>query len=92
MGGYTSIAISPNELDSYNADPDGFVAKRFGLTPTKYAEYIEVDGAPLCGATTKKGTPCSVMLGHIQMDVGPWLAFIASSIVKRTVASLLEVS
>lgn len=74
VGGHTSITISPNELAKYNADPDAFVAQHLGLTPAQYAEYIEVDGAPLCGATTKKGVPCSVMLGRIQMDVGSWLA------------------
>jgi hypothetical protein len=74
VGGHTTIAISPDELAAYNADPDGFVAGYFGLRPDQYTEYMEVDGAPLCGATTKKGAPCSVMLGPVQMDIGSWLS------------------
>lgn len=74
VGGHTTIMISPSELARYNADPDGLVAERLGLTAAQYAEYIKLDGAALCGATTKKGTQCSVMLAPTQMDPGSWLA------------------
>jgi hypothetical protein len=74
VGGHTTITVGPDELAAYNADPDAFVAAHFGLRRGQCTEHIEVDGAMSCGATTKKGTLFSVMLGPVQMDVGSWLA------------------
>lgn len=73
-GGNRSIMVTVEELAAYNADPDKFAAENFGLTVPQYEEWIAVDGAPLCGATTKAGKLCSVMLGRVQMGPDEWLA------------------
>lgn len=73
-GGYLSIEIALSDLSKYNADPDGFVADYFGLSAAEYVEWIDLDGAPLCGSKTKAGKLCKVPVGRVQSGAGTWAA------------------
>ena len=73
-GGSQTVSIRLHELHQYNDDPDAFVAQYFGMSLAQYVEWVELDGAPLCGANTRAGKPCKSMIGRIQMGAEQWLA------------------
>jgi len=69
--------FSAAEAAAYNADPDGFAAKYFGLTDAEeYREWVACNGAPLCSERSKSGKPCPRRIGS-PTDYPPhvWLAF-----------------
>ncbi|MBZ9757844.1 hypothetical protein LB524_21390 [Mesorhizobium sp. ESP6-5] len=57
-GGSTTIVLEPNDVPAFIEDRDSFAAKHFGVSRQQYLDWVETDGAPRCGATTKKGTRC----------------------------------
>jgi hypothetical protein len=53
-GGGLDFEISESDVPLYSADPDTFVAKRLGFTDAaEYQEWLPLQGAPLCGGTTR---------------------------------------
>jgi hypothetical protein len=73
-GGSRSLHIDESQIPEYNANPDAFVAKHFGMTVQEYREWVQLDGMPLCGTITKKGSFCRNPVGRIQMKAKEWLA------------------
>jgi hypothetical protein len=55
-------------IATYEADPDSFAAKHFGLSKNDYVEWIKFGGMPRCGARTRKGTLCENSVGRSQME------------------------
>ena len=49
---------SDAQVAEYEANPDGWAARYFGLSVEQYYEWVYWSGAPHCGATTKRGMPC----------------------------------
>jgi hypothetical protein len=73
--GGESLYLDLEEAKAYNADPDGFAAKHFGFTSAdEYREWIETQGAALCGARTRSGKLCSNFVSRIQLNPGEWKA------------------
>jgi hypothetical protein len=59
-----NVLLGDDEVAQYNADPDGFAARYFGLADVaEYREWVACDGAPLCSERTKSGKPCSGRVG-----------------------------
>lgn len=71
-GGWKDVLVPLGQLDSYNADTDGYAAAHFGLPVDKYIEWVEFDGTPLCGGQTAKGRDCKNMIGRCQMSANEW--------------------
>ena len=48
--------LDRDEVEQYNADPDGYVAKELGFTSVdEYREWVAVDGTALCCERTRAG-------------------------------------
>jgi hypothetical protein len=59
-----NVYLGEDEIAHYNADPDGFAARYFGLADVEeYREWVASDGAPRCSEYTRKGTLCSTRIG-----------------------------
>jgi hypothetical protein len=51
--------LDRNEVEQYNADPDGFAAKELGFASAdEYREWVEARGYALCSERTKSGKLC----------------------------------
>lgn len=72
-GGSDSLYLTPEQLHEYNADPDLYVANCLGLHIEDYRDYIELDGAPGCAATSKSGKYCRNTIGAVQQPLERWL-------------------
>jgi hypothetical protein len=70
-GGGHTIGLTAGEASTYDSHPDSFAAQHFGLTIDQYREWVRLDGAALCGATTRAGKPCGCILGN-QLDASDW--------------------
>ena len=57
-GGGNTLYLNDEEADRYNADPDAYAASHFGLSKIEYLQWIDLEGAPLCGHRTKGGDLC----------------------------------
>jgi hypothetical protein len=74
-GGWGTIYIdTAAEAASYTADPEAWTAAYFGLTKEEYAEWVDLDGIPLCSCRTAKGTMCRATCGHSQLSADEWKA------------------
>jgi hypothetical protein len=62
------------EVDSYNADPDLYAAAMHGLSKIEYLQWVDLDGAPLCGHRTRTGDLCRHVIGRVQLGAQEWLA------------------
>jgi hypothetical protein len=71
-GGFDHMQISKRQIAEYEADPDLFVAKLFGLSVEDYLEWIVCDGTPLCSALTKSGHLCRNNIGGFLLDPETW--------------------
>jgi hypothetical protein len=69
--GGEEVYITEAQIAEWQADPDLFAARHFGLTVDEYREWIELNGKALCGKLTKSGRPCNAAFGF-QLDVGEW--------------------
>jgi len=73
-GGAETIYLDGVEAAKYNADPDGYAAKHFGLSLVEYLEWVRLDGEPYCAAITKGGFPCRNLCGPAQSRALEWKA------------------
>jgi hypothetical protein len=73
-GGGHDIYMNEEDADRYNADPDAYAAQHFGLTKIEYLQWIDLDGAPLCGHRTAGGDLCRNMTGGSQLKASKWKA------------------
>jgi hypothetical protein len=73
-GGGSTLFFNREEAERYNADPDAYAASHFGLSKIEYLQWVELEGAPLCGQRTKGGDPCRNMTGGYQLDAAEWQA------------------
>ncbi|MGM5027701.1 hypothetical protein AB8B02_15885 [Tardiphaga sp. 862_B3_N4_1] len=71
-GGGNFLYLDNEKAERYNADPDAYAADHFGLSKIEYMQWIDLDGAPLCGHRTKKGDLCRNMTGGYQLRAGEW--------------------
>ncbi len=71
-GGSNKLLLSPDEAALYNADPDGYAAEYFKLSKLEYHQWVELDGAPLCGHRTKSGDLCRNITDGSQLDARVW--------------------
>jgi hypothetical protein len=67
LGGTGVYGLSDDDLATYNADPDLWVANYFGVTLPDYYQWLGSYGFAVCGATTSKGKPCSRTV-HMQCE------------------------
>jgi hypothetical protein len=56
--GTKTIFLEVDDLQRIVADRIQFVADHLGVTKSQYLDWIEAEGMPRCGATTRNGTPC----------------------------------
>ena len=63
INGSERVTANLAVLEEYNADPDAFAARHFGVTVEDYTTWIEQNGTARCGATTSKGRPCKSGVG-----------------------------
>ncbi len=73
-GGNTIYFESREEAKTYDADPDAFAAKHFGLTKIEYLQWVDTDGAALCSHRTKGGDLCRNLISRIQLSAKQWKA------------------
>jgi hypothetical protein len=75
-GGGEDHYLREEDISRFRDDPDAFAAELYGLTKAQYREWVALDGAALCGGTSKSGKPCrnSAAAGLIsQLDAHSWL-------------------
>lgn len=70
--GGENIFMSKPEAALYAADPDAFVAMRFGLTKIEYYQWLDTQGSPLCGHRTARGDMCRNLTGGQQLVPQHW--------------------
>jgi hypothetical protein len=74
-GAGLDFEITDAEASQYNADPDGFVARRWGFSgANEYYEWLNLQGAPLCGGITRAGKPRKALTGGYQLNLEEWRA------------------
>jgi hypothetical protein len=71
-GGGNQLLLNADEAARYNADPDGFAGEHFGLSKIEYLQWVDLEGAPLCGHRTKSGDLCRNMTGGYQLRAREW--------------------
>jgi hypothetical protein len=49
-GGGITIELDEDQAAEYNADPDACAARFVGLAKFEYLLWVDLNGAPLCGA------------------------------------------
>lgn len=72
--GGRDLYLDEDEAKIYNSDPDAYAAKSFGLTKIEYLQWLDSDGAPLCGHRTAGGDLCRNLTGGSQLDPSEWKA------------------
>lgn len=70
--GGENIFMNNAEAKLYEADPDAFAAKHFGLTKIEYYQWLDTEGSPLCRHRTAKGDPCRNRTGGFQLVPRHW--------------------
>jgi hypothetical protein len=70
-GGWQDQSFPLEDVAVYNADPDGYAANLLRLTKMEYLEWLDLDGAPLCGHRTQGGDLCRNLTGGSQLS-RPW--------------------
>jgi hypothetical protein len=73
-GGHSTLLIEPDEIERYTADPDGYAAECCGLSKFDYLQWLDLDGAPLCGHRTAGGNLCRHIISRVQMNAAEWKA------------------
>jgi hypothetical protein len=52
-------------MQRYNENPDRYMAQAMGFeTAESYFEYLDSNGAALCGGLTKTGKPCKAVVKY----------------------------
>lgn len=70
--GGESVFLSDDEAKRYNADPDAFAAKHFGLSKIEYYQWLDTEGSPLCSHRTAGGDNCRNRTGGFQLVPSHW--------------------
>jgi hypothetical protein len=74
-GGRVNIELDDAQAAEYNTDPDAYAARHLGLTKFEYVLWVDLDGAPLCGARTQGGDLCrNAVPGGVQLPASEWKA------------------
>jgi hypothetical protein len=73
-GGGNTLFLDDEEAERYNTDPDAYAASHFGWSKIEYLQWVDLDGAPLCGHLTKGGDLCRNMTGGYQLRSAQWKA------------------
>ena len=73
-GGGETLYLDLEEAETYNADPDLYAAAHFGfLSAEQYREWINTDGAALCGERTTSGRMCKRTVSRFQLTPNEWM-------------------
>lgn len=73
-GGGHNILLDASDVPFFIQDRVSFSAKTVGASREQYIAWVESDGAPRCGAITKKGTRCqNIIKGGIQRPIAEWI-------------------
>lgn len=72
--GGKQLYLEEDEAAEFNADPDAGAAKQIGLTKREYLQWLDLEGAPLCGHRAKGGDLCRNLAGKIQLEPKDWKA------------------
>ncbi|HEX7777327.1 MAG TPA: hypothetical protein VF449_12450 [Parvibaculum sp.] len=73
-GGCDTIALNPEQIESFANDPEQFAAGEFGASKTEYLDWVATDGMPRCGGRTVKGSRCqNPISGGCQRSLRDWL-------------------
>ena len=72
--GGENIFMKQEEAAEYEADPDAYAAKHFGLTKIEYYQWLDTEGSPLCGHRTARGDTCRNRTGGFQLVPRHWQA------------------
>jgi hypothetical protein len=70
--GGEDIYMDAAEAKRYDADPDAYAAKHFGLTKIEYYQWLDTEGAPLCSHRTAAGDNCRNRTGGSQLVPRSW--------------------
>lgn len=73
-GGANRLHLDEREAAKFNSDPDGYAAKEVDLSKVEYLQWIDTDGAALCGHRTKGGDLCRNLVSRIQLSAKEWKA------------------
>lgn len=70
-----TIELDEDQAAEYNADPDAYAARFVVLAKFEYLLWVDLNGAPLCGARTTGGELCrNAGVGGTQFSVSEWKA------------------
>lgn len=73
-GGCRTFFIEPKDVPAFISDPDQWAAGENGVSKEEHLEWVETDGTPRCGATTKNGRRCRNFVGGgVQRSIKDWL-------------------
>src|ERR1700735_3211097 len=72
--GGEQLYLSEDEAKRYNANPDAFAAKHFGLSTIEYYQWLDTEGSPLCSHRTAGGDVCRNRTGGFQLVPNNWKA------------------
>jgi hypothetical protein len=70
--GGENLFLTEAEAKRYNADPDAFAARHFGLSKIEYYQWLDTEGSPLCGHRTASGDKCRNRTGGFQHVPNHW--------------------
>jgi hypothetical protein len=74
-GGGITIELDEDQAAEYNADLDACAARFVGLAKFEYLLWVDLNGAPLCGARTTGGELCrNAGAGGTQFSASEWKA------------------
>ncbi|MER8389422.1 hypothetical protein NKH14_28710 [Mesorhizobium sp. M1380] len=73
-GGGQTVFLNPSDIEPFLSDREKFAAQLLGVSKTQYMDWVKADGAPQCGATTKRGTRCgNFVSGGGQRPIDEWI-------------------
>ena len=73
--GEMTIELDEDQAAEYNTDPDAYAARYLGLAKFEYLLWVDLGGAPLCGARTAGGELCrNTVPGGTRLSASEWKA------------------
>lgn len=72
--GGEDLHLDQEEAAKYNADPDAYAARHFGLSKVEYLQWLDLEGSPACGHRTAGGDLCRNRTGGFQLAASEWKA------------------
>ena len=68
------MTVPQAEINQYNANPDAYAARYFGLTIDQYYEWVESHATALCSERTRSGRLCRNRIGAgVLLTSSAWL-------------------